>query len=428
MKFMKDVRIAVVGMGYVGLPLAIEFAKHFHVIGFDIRKEKIELLQRGKDPTEEVGDSVVSATKVKFTADPSEIHQCNFIVVAVPTPIAPDYQPDLSPVESATKIVGNHMPRGAVVVYESTVYPGCTEEVCIPILEGCSGFKFPVDFKVGYSPERVNPGDKVHTVDKIVKVISGCDKESTDLIREVYAKAIPAGIFVAHDIKTAEAAKVIENIQRDLNIALVNELSIIFDRLGISTRHVLDAASTKWNFHRFHPGLVGGHCIGVDPYYLVYKSEMVGYNPHIILAGRALNEYMPRYVAQKVLDLLRKNGKKPENSKVLVMGLTFKENVNDYRNSKISSTIKDLKAHGIHVFGNDPLLSDDIIRKNFAVDPGELKPTYDVILFKNNHARYAQYDLAFLKNLCASKPILVDLAQRFDKNDAERAGFTYWSL
>jgi UDP-N-acetyl-D-glucosamine/UDP-N-acetyl-D-galactosamine dehydrogenase len=425
---MNELRICVVGMGYVGLPLAVELVKHFPVVGFDINQKKIALLKSGKDPTNEVGDAAIKSTQVKFTDNPSDIKSCNFVIVAVPTPVNEDYSIDLKPVESASRVVGENLSKGAIIVYESTVYPGCTEEVCVPILEQASGFHYPQEFKIGYSPERINPGDKVHRVDTIVKIISGCDPETTETIHKVYSSIIKAGLHVARDIRTAEAAKVIENIQRDLNIALMNELSIIFNKLGISTREVIEAAGTKWNFHKYHPGLVGGHCIGVDPYYLVYKSREIGYEPKVILAGRAINEHMPIVVAEATAECLKKAKKSIRGSKILILGLTFKENVNDYRNSKISMTLAQLKKDGAELFGFDPLLDKTILEKNFGVINGELKANfYDAIIYVNNHDAFANITLEKIKSWSKGIPVLIDVRMRYDSAAAKKLGFLYWS-
>src|SRR3989338_2656355 len=334
-------KIAVVGLGYVGLPLALALSNHFEVIGFDINKEKINSLNKGIDPTRE--NDLSLKANIRFVSDETELKKANFIIVAVPTPVTEAKHPNLTYLEKSSELVGRNLQRGAIVVYESTVYPVVTEEICLPILEKTSGLKLIDDFKIGYSPERINPGDKEHTIDKVIKIISGIDKESLEEISKVYSKVTRAGIHKAKNIKTAEAAKVIENIQRDLNIALMNELSIIFDKIGIKTKDVLAAASTKWNFHKYHPGLVGGHCIGVDPYYLTHKAQQLGYEPKVILAGRGINDSMARTVAKQVIGALAE----PTQSRVLVLGLTFKENVNDYRNSKAKDVIDELRSAGV---------------------------------------------------------------------------------
>src|SRR3989338_147919 len=349
-----ETKICVVGMGYVGLFLVCLLSKKYEVSGFDINGKKINDLKSGLDETGEVDD--LKKYHINYSADPKIIQEANFIIVAVPTPITEDRKPDLSPLESASKIVGENLTKGSIVVYESTVYPGCTEEVCIPILESKSGLKFGVDFQVGYSPERVNPGDKKNTIDKIIKVVSANNNETLKKLEEVYGSITK--IYSASSIKVAEAAKVIENVQRSLNIALMNELAIIFDKIGISTKEVIEAASTKWNFHKYTPGLVGGHCIGVDPYYLTHKAKQLGYEPKVILSGQAVNEYMSELVAGKF------KGKK----KVLILGLTFKENVPDTRNSKAGDLVRHLKRQGSWVAGHDPLVEPSTIREIFGAD------------------------------------------------------------
>ena len=376
------VKICLVGLGYVGLPLAIEFSKveNLKVIGFDISQEKIEKLKAGIDPTGEVGDEVIKKSQIEFTNDPKKISQANFIIIAVPTPIYEQTnQPDLSLVESASKIVGQNLSAGSAVVYESTVYPGVTEEICLPILEKESGLKNGVDFKIGYSPERINPGDKQHTIDKIIKVVSGQDQEMLEKVAGVYGLVCKAGVYRAPNIKTAEAAKVIENIQRDLNIALMNELALIFEKLDINTQAVIEAAATKWNFHKYLPGLVGGHCIGVDPYYLTYRAEQLGYEPKVILAGRTLNDSMAGIVAKKVLANLTN----PVSPRILVLGLTFKENVNDFRNSKVKDVIATLKQSGATVFAADPFAVNGEMEKIFGLEKSTEKDwqNLDAILF-----------------------------------------------
>src|SRR5690554_6877595 len=333
-------KISLIGLGYVGMPIAVAFAKKTNVIGFDVNKEKIELYKRGIDPTKEVGNEEIKRTTVEFTSDEKRLKEAKFHIIAVPTPVRDDHTPDLSPIESASRTLGRNLTRGSIVVFESTVYPGVTEEVCIPILEKESGLKCGIDFKVGYSPERINPGDKVHRLETIVKVVSGMDEESLNVIAKVYELVVDAGVHRAESIKVAEAAKVIENAQRDINIAFMNELSIIFNKLNIDTLSVLEAASTKWNFLRFYPGLVGGHCIGIDPYYLTYKAEEIGYHSQIILAGRKINDDMGKYVAENVVKNMIKADKPIKGSTVAVFGITFKENCPDVRNTKVVDVIK----------------------------------------------------------------------------------------
>lgn len=423
-----NTKIAVVGLGYVGLPLAVEFSKtkFSPIIGFDINKEKIEKLKKGIDPTNEVGDEMVKVAKIEYTDNPAALKQANFIIVAVPTPITEGKIPDLSLLKSASEIVGRNLIKGSVVVYESTVYPGVTEEICLPILEKESGLKSGIDFKVGYSPERINPGDKEHTIDKIIKVVSSQDEETLNKIAEAYGLICRAGIHKAPNIKTAEAAKVIENIQRDLNIALMNELSLIFDKLGIETKAVLAAANTKWNFHKYYPGLVGGHCIGVDPYYLTFRSQQFGYQPEVILAGRHLNDFMAKVVAQKIID----NLKNLVGAKVLILGLTFKENVSDFRNSKAKDVIKELKNKGVEVFGLDPLVPKEVIEKEFGINYIKLEEAKDLdaIIYLVPHQQFKNLTLSDLKNKCKEKAVLFNLRWQFDKKEAEKVGFRYLTL
>lgn len=383
----KDERtIAVVGLGYVGLPLSLALAKHFPVIGFDVKEKRIAELKENLDKSGEVSSEELKATTVQFTNDAANLKETQFIIVCVPTPIDQYNKPDLYFMESASTVVGENLSKDAIVVYESTVYPGVTEEVCVPILEKSSGLKYGVDFKVGYSPERMNPGDKQRTVDKIVKIVSGMDKESLDIIDSVYGKVTTT--HRASSIRVAEAAKVIENIQRDLNIALMNELAIIFDKMGISINDVLSAAGTKWNFHQYRPGLVGGHCIGVDPYYLTYKAEGLGYHPEVILAGRRINDNMHKHYASKVLKKLARKDRFQLSPSVLVLGLTFKPNVADYRNSRVKHFIDELKEHNVRVSGYDPLLDREIVEKEFGVvwhDPKERKEHFDLAVMTVNH-------------------------------------------
>ena len=430
---LKETKICVVGLGYVGLPLAVEFAKTSlaPVIGFDINQEKVTKLQNGIDPTQEVGNQVVKKAKIEYTADPSRIKEANFIIVAVPTPIKEAARPgqlpspDLSLVESASHLVGQNLAAGSIVVYESTVYPGVTRDICLPILEKESGLKGGADFKIGYSPERVNPGDKEHTIGRVVKIVSGQDAESLEKIAAVYGLICQAGVHQAPTIEVAEAAKVIENIQRDLNIALVNELALIFDKLSIDTQAVLAAAGTKWNFHRYHPGLVGGHCIGVDPSYLIYKSIQAGYEPSYMIAGRNLNESMASFVAQKVISNLA-----VKSGKVLVLGMTFKENVNDFRNSKSFEVAEQLKQAGCQVFINDPMAEVGYLEKNFGWtnSPIENLTGLDAIVYLVPHQKYSHLGLNDLKTRCSDSPVLFDLRRIYDKVESEKFGFKYLTL
>ncbi len=366
---LREQKICVVGLGYVGLPLAVEFARHHQVIGLDIDAGKIEELQRGHDRMREVDDAELRAARIDYSADPARIRDAAFIIVCVPTPIDQHNNPDLTLVCEASRMVGKNLAPGATVIFESTVYPGVTEDVCLPLLERESGLRCPGDFQLGYSPERVNPGDREHTIPNIVKIVSGCDARTTERVAALYASIVKAGVHKAPSIRTAEAAKVIENVQRDLNIALVNELAMIFERMGLRTRDVIEAAGTKWNFHKYTPGLVGGHCIGVDPYYLTHKAQELGYHPEIILAGRRLNDNMHRYVVARLVKELNRKGVASAHATVLVLGLTFKENCSDDRNSRARHLIRELEAFGYHVLGCDPWLADARIRKRFGVEP-----------------------------------------------------------
>jgi len=424
----KNFKICVIGLGYVGLPLAVEFSKTelAPVIGFDVAKEKIGKLKSGIDPTLEVGNEVVAKAKIEYTDDPTRIKEANFIIVAVPTPVDNNNVPDLSLVEGASKIVGQNLQKGAIVVYESTVYPGVTEEICLPILEQESKLTGGIDFKIGYSPERVNPGDKEHTIDKIIKVVSGQDQESLEKIAQVYNLVCRAGVHRAPNIKTAEAAKVIENIQRDLNIALINELSLIFERLNIETKDVLAAAGTKWNFHKYRPGLVGGHCIGVDPYYLTFRAQQLGYQPEVILAGRNLNDSMAEIVGKRVLNKLSN----PAQSKILVMGLTFKENINDLRNSKSKNVIKTLQAGGTKVLIHDPMVENSDVKKIFGLENSSWEEVGDLdgIVCLTAHNQFKALLLQDLQNKCKPGAILFDLKWLYNKKEAENLGFNYLTL
>lgn len=423
-----DTVVAVVGLGYVGLPLALAFGRtNIKTIGYRRSKDKIEELKKGFDASGEVSEEEIKSSKLLLTSEENDLSQANFFIVAVPTPVTKSNQPDMSMVENATQTVGKHLKPGGIVVYESTVYPGATEEDCVPILEQESGLKWKKDFFVGYSPERINPGDKEHSLEKVVKVVSGDTPESTKKIAEVYGTVCKAGVHVAPNIKTAEAAKVIENTQRDLNIALINELSLIFHRIGIDTNDVLAAAGTKWNFLNFKPGLVGGHCIGVDPFYLVHKAEEVGYHPQVITAGRRINDYIPEFVAEETIKGLIEAGKIIQKSKVLVMGLTFKENVKDYRNSKISVTIQKLKELGVEVFGYDPLLDEEIIKKEFSIPSvTELSDIYDAIIIATAHNEFKTMEEKIMSST-NSHPVIIDIKSVFP-NLKNREGVIYKNL
>jgi UDP-N-acetyl-D-galactosamine dehydrogenase len=423
--------IAVVGLGYVGLPLLTELSKYFKVIGFDINKRRIDELNRGIDTTGEVKNSQLKSRNITFTNDPRILSNASIIIIAVPTPID-DYKiPNLAPLKSASEIVGKRISTGAVIVFESTVYPGVTEEICVPIIERFSGMKCGKDFFIGYSPERVNPSDRKHTIPKIVKVVAAQNKKTTDLLAQIYGKIITAGIHRASSIKIAEAAKVIENIQRDLNIALVNELSIIFNKMGLDTKEVLDAAATKWNFYRFDPGLVGGHCIGVDPYYLTFKAQSIGYHPEVILAGRRINDNMGKYIANSTIKQLINSGRSVKKSKVLILGFTFKEDISDVRNTKVIDIYNELKEYGVRVFIHDPHADKEKILKNFGVNlidnPSKKKP-FDGIIVAVKHKIFRKYTFNKLKKLCNGKPVLIDVKAFFDRKKAEKSGFHYWRL
>lgn len=426
--------ITIIGLGYVGMPIAVAFAeKGEEIIGFDINQEKVDLYNQGIDPTNEVGnDRLTKVKNIIFTTDESKLDESNFFIVAVPTPVREDKVPDLSPVIGATKTVARHLKKGDYVVFESTVYPGATEEVCVPLLEEISGLKFCKDFKVGYSPERINPGDHVHRLETIVKVVSGCDEESLDIIAKVYEKVIDAGVYRASSIKVAEAAKVIENTQRDLNIAFMNELSIIFDKMNIDTLEVLKAAGTKWNFLNFRPGLVGGHCIGVDPYYLTYKAQTLGYHPQMILAGRRLNDGMGKLVAEKTIKNLIKNGVTVKGSKILVMGLTFKEDCPDLRNSKVIDVINELKDYGSEVYVSDPIAEKEEAYHEYGVKLVTLDEIdkVDAIVLAVAHKEYKEmkpsnFNNLYKKNL--DKMTLIDVKSVIDQKEFDEK-FDIWRL
>lgn len=422
----KQTYLGVIGLGYVGLPIALEFAKKVKVVGFDINPKRVEMMKNKIDPSGELSPAEFENTEIEFTCHLEDLKKVNFFIVAVPTPIDSYNMPDLKPLLSASHTVGKALKKGDYVVFESTVYPGCTEEDCIPILEKESGLKFNTDFKVGYSPERINPGDKEHTLAKIVKVVSGSDKGSSEEIAKTYEIVVKAGIHRASCIKVAEAAKIIENTQRDLNIALMNELSIICDRLGINTYEVLEAAGTKWNFLRFTPGLVGGHCIGVDPYYLTYKAKNLGYHPDVILSGRKINDNMGAHIAKKTVQLLVKARKDILSSRVLVMGATFKENVEDIRNSKVVDVVNELKSFSVNVDIIDPHASAEEFKEEYGLELSE-KPTgkYDVIIMAVCHKEYTCLEEDFLKSLASENAIIIDLKGVL-RNKV--SGMTYWSL
>ena len=423
--------ICVIGLGYVGLPLAVAFRRAgYKVYGLDVNISRVEELKQHKDLAGEVSESELRSVDIEFTSDAHIIHKADFIVVCVPTPIDKNKLPDLRFIASASQMIGENLKEGAIVVFESTVYPGVTEEVCLPLIETASGLKCPESFKIGYSPERINPGDKEHSIENIVKVVSAIDDEALERVAGVYSKITKAGIFKAKSIKTAEAAKVIENIQRDLNIALMNERALIFERMGIKTKHVLEAAGTKWNFHKYVPGLVGGHCIGVDPYYLTFKAEELGFHPKVILAGRSTNDYMPMHIVKLVIKGLNKAGKVLRGSRVLLLGLTFKENVRDARNSKARDLITGLKEFGIDVQGYEPNLSEDKIRRVFginAVDFNSVK-NIDCTILVNSHSFFSGLGLDDLKLKMTENPVIVDIKFFFDEGEAHEKGFIYYTL
>ncbi|MCK9443840.1 MAG: nucleotide sugar dehydrogenase [Tissierellaceae bacterium] len=439
----KEEKVSVIGLGYVGLPLAVSFAKVVDVIGFDIAKDKVKSYLNGIDVTKEVGNDVLKRTNAVFTSNEEDLRKAKFHIVAVPTPINKDKTPNLNPVIGASKTLGKNLTKGSIVVYESTVYPGVTEEVCVPILEQESGLKYGVDFKVGYSPERINPGDKVHRLETIVKVVSGMDEESLDIIAKVYELVVQAGIHRAESIKVAEAAKVIENSQRDINIAFMNELSIIFNKLGIDTKSVLKAAGTKWNFLNFTPGLVGGHCIGVDPYYLTYKAEEIGYHSQIILAGRKINDNMGKYVAENTVKLMIKANKQIKGAKVAVLGLTFKENCPDVRNTKVIDIINELKEYGINTLVHDPQADKNEVFDVYGIDIKEAEDIKDVdaVILAVPHEEYKELSLEGISSLyndnythingneeIDDKRVLIDVKGMFDRKDAEEMDYLYWRL
>lgn len=450
-------KVSLIGLGYVGMPIAVSFAKKVDVIGFDVNKEKIDLYKKGIDPTKEVGNEVIKNTAVDFTSDEKRLREAKFHIVAVPTPVKEDRTPDLTPIESASRTLGRNLTKGSIVVFESTVYPGVTEDICVPILERESGLKCGFDFKVGYSPERINPGDQEHRLETITKVVSGMDKETLDIVAKVYELVVDVGVYKAESIKVAEAAKVIENSQRDINIAFMNELSIIFNKMGIDTKAVLEAAGTKWNFLKFSPGLVGGHCIGVDPYYLTYKAEQMGYYSQIILSGRKINDDMGKYVAECTVKSMIKANKQINGSKVAIFGVTFKENCPDVRNSKVVDVIKELEEYGIEVKVVDPLADRDDLWHEYRINPSSIHDIkeMDAVIFAVPHDEFKSIRLQDVKGMYKSSGqkyihfeainevatasefntvfennnhVLMDIKGIFDRKEAEDAGFLYWRL
>ncbi|MDE7417286.1 MAG: nucleotide sugar dehydrogenase [Lachnospiraceae bacterium] len=426
-------KLSLVGLGYVGMPIAVAFARKIKVVGFDLNAAKIDLYKSGIDPTNEVGDEVIRNTKVEFTADASRLREAKFHIVAVPTPVNDDHTPDLTPVEGASRILGQNLTKGSIVVFESTVYPGVTEDICVPILEKESGLKCGVDFKIGYSPERINPGDKIHRLETITKIVSGMDAKTLDEVAHVYELVVEAGVYRAESIKVAEAAKVIENSQRDINIAFMNELSIIFNKMGIDTKSVLEAAGTKWNFLNFQPGLVGGHCIGVDPYYLTYKAEQLGYHSQIILSGRRINDDMGKYVAENLVKNLIKADIPVKSAKVAILGFTFKENCPDTRNTKIIDIYNELKEYGITAQVADDNADADEAKRLYGI---EFTPLTDIkdcdaVILAVAHESYKSFGKADLDALYADSgraKVLTDLKGILDKKTYVDAGYIYWRL
>ena len=426
-------KLSLVGLGYVGMPIAVAFARKVPVIGYDLNEEKIKLYQSGIDPTREVGDDVIRETKVEFTADETKLREAKFHIVAVPTPVNDDHTPDLTPVEGASRILGRNLTKGSIVVFESTVYPGVTEDVCVPILEKESGLVCGKDFKIGYSPERINPGDKVHRLETITKIVSGMDEETLDVIAKVYELVVDAGVYRADSIKVAEAAKVIENSQRDINIAFMNELSIIFNKMGIDTKSVLEAAGTKWNFLKFFPGLVGGHCIGVDPYYLTYKAEQMGYHSQVILAGRRINDDMGRYVAENIVKNLIRADVSVKTAKVAILGFTFKENCPDTRNTKVIDIVRELREYGIEPVIVDETADREEAKRLYGVELCDRSAIQDVdaLVIAVAHTEFSGLEHADIEkffNPANEKKVLVDVKGILNRKEWENDGCLYWRL
>lgn len=422
----KEAKIALVGLGYVGLPIALAFARKVSVIGFDINAARIDMMRNAVDPSNELDAAAFNNCDIDFTDNIDILKQANFFIVAVPTPVDVHNVPDLTPVLKASETLGKAIKKGDYVVFESTVYPGCTEEDCLPVIERISGLKAGVDFKYGYSPERINPGDKVHTLENVVKVVSGSDAEALDIIAKTYELVVTAGVHRASSVKVAEAAKIIENTQRDLNIALMNELSIIFDKMNINTYEVLEAAGTKWNFLKFYPGLVGGHCIGVDPYYLTYKSAQLGYNSRVILSGRTINDEMAAYVAKKTVQTIIKSGVNISQSKVLIMGCTFKENVSDIRNSKVADVVKELQGYNVTVHVTDTHADTHELQHEYGFGLEQNTANdYDAVIIAVNHDAYSQFDESYFKSITKSDALIVDLKGSFRNKITQ---LKYWSL
>jgi UDP-N-acetyl-D-glucosamine/UDP-N-acetyl-D-galactosamine dehydrogenase len=451
----REEKVSLVGLGYVGMPIAVAFAKKTDVIGFDVNKEKIDLYKSGIDPTKEVGNDVIKNSTVEFTFDETRLRTAKFHIVAVPTPVKEDRTPDLTPLESASRSLGRNLTKGSIIVFESTVYPGVTEEICVPILEKESGLTCGEDFKVGYSPERINPGDQEHRLETITKVVAGMDKETLEIIAKVYELVVDAGVYKAESIRVAEAAKVIENAQRDINIAFMNELSIIFNKMDIDTRSVLEAAGTKWNFLKFSPGLVGGHCIGVDPYYLTYKAEQMGYYSQIILSGRKINDDMGKYVAENTVKKMIKANKQINGAKVAIFGFTFKENCPDVRNTKVIDLIEELEEYGVEVKVVDPVADKEDLWREYRIYPSQVEEIKDMdaIIFAVPHDEFKSIQLKDVKKMFGTKwdvnaeamnevaaasefksdfnrnnLVLMDIKGRFDRKEAMNEGFLYWRL
>lgn len=427
----REEKLSLIGLGYVGMPIAVAFAKKLDVIGFDLNEKKIQIYKNGTDPTGEVGDDVIQNTSVAFTAQESRLREAKFHIVAVPTPVNEDHTPDLKPLEGACRILGRNLVRGSIVVFESTVYPGVTEEICVPILEEESGMRCGRDFKVGYSPERINPGDRLHRLETITKIVSGMDEETLNTVAKVYELVVEAGIFKAESIKVAEAAKVIENSQRDINIAFMNELSVIFHKMGIDTKAVLEAAGTKWNFLKFYPGLVGGHCIGVDPYYLTYKAEMLGYHSRIILAGRRINDDMGRYVAENVVKSLVRADKAVRNARVAILGFTFKENCPDTRNTKVIDIVSELQEYGIDPVIADPRADRDETERLYGITFTDTEKIRDMdcLVLAVAHDAFKAFSRNSIDRFYRDgRKILLDLKGILDRKEFEDAGYLYWRL
>lgn len=426
-----EIKLSLVGLGYVGMPIAVAFAKKVSVVGFDLNEKKIELYKNGIDPTCEVGDDVIRDTSVNFTADESKLREASFHIVAVPTPVNDDHTPDLTPIIEASRIVGRNLTKDSIVVYESTVFPGVTEEICVPILEKESRMTCGVDFKVGYSPERINPGDKVHRLENITKIVSGMDDEALETIAKVYELVVDAGVYRADSIKVAEAAKVIENSQRDINIAFMNELSIIFNKMGIDTQSVLKAAGTKWNFLNFYPGLVGGHCIGVDPYYLTYKAEQLGYHSQVILSGRRINDDMGKYVAENCVKNIIASGKTVLGARVAILGFTFKENCPDTRNTRVIDIVNELKEYGIEPLIYDPQADCDEVKRLYDVDLASIDSIKDMdaIILAVAHDEFSSFSMEQIGDMYGEgEKVLLDIKGIYNRREFERAGYSYWRL